>query len=315
MPPSYIDTYKSGELTKKIKIAYDLLKSCRICPWNCDVNRLKGELGICKTGKLPIIADYMPHFGEEAILVGEKGSGAIFISYCNLKCIFCQTYEISHLGEGTPVSLEKLAEIMVFLQNQGCHNINFISPSHIVPQILAALSLAIERGLNIPLVYNTGGYDSFEILRLLEGVFDIYMPDFKYWDEKVAERFSKVRHYPEVAKAAIKEMHRQVGDLILDERGIAKRGLIVRHLVLPKGLGGTRNVLRFLAREVSPDTYVNIMGHYRPCGQAEKYPPLNRRIKREEYEEAIRIAKEEGINRLDQTHTHLYPTIFNHRLI
>ncbi len=311
MLPSYIETYKSGELDKKIKVAYGLLKSCRICPWNCDVNRLEGELGICKTGNLPIIADYMPHFGEEAVLVGENGSGAIFVSYCNLKCVFCQTYEISHLGEGTPVSSEKLAEIMIFLQNQGCHNINFISPSHVVPQILAALSLAIERGLNIPLVYNTGGYDSVEILRLLEGVFDIYMPDFKYWDEKVAERFSKVRHYSKVARAAIKEMHRQVGDLILDEKGIAKRGLIVRHLILPEGLAGTRNVLRFLAREISSNTYVNIMGHYRPCGQAEKYPHLNRKIKREEYEEAIHIAKEEGINRLDQTHAHLYPMIFN----
>ena len=310
MFPSYIETYKSGELEKRIKIAYNILKSCTICPLNCKVNRLKGQLGTCKTGELPIVSDYMPHFGEEAPLVGERGSGAIFFSYCNLRCVFCQTYEISHLGHGRPVSIKELAGIMITLQKEGCHNINLITPSHVVPQILAALALAIEDGLNIPLVYNTGGYDSIDTLRLLEGVIDIYMPDFKYWDEKIAERFSKVKDYPRVVKAAIKEMHRQVGDLILDERGIAKRGLLVRHLVLPDGLAGTRDVLRFLAKEVSPHTYVNIMGHYRPCGEAQKYPPLNRRIKKIEYEEAIRIAREEGISRIDQTHTHLYPIIF-----
>jgi len=310
MFPSYIETYKSGELEKRIKIAYNILKSCTICPLNCKVNRLKGQLGTCKTGELPIVSDYMPHFGEEAPLVGESGSGAIFFSYCNLRCVFCQTYEISHLGHGRPVSIKELAGIMITLQKEGCHNINLITPSHVVPQIMAALALAIEDGLNIPLVYNTGGYDSIDTLRLLEGVIDIYMPDFKYWDEKIAERFSKVKDYPRVVKAAIKEMHRQVGDLILDERGIAKRGLLVRHLVLPDGLAGTRDVLRFLAKEVSPYTYVNIMGHYRPCGEAQKYPPLNRRIKKIEYEEAIRIAREEGISRIDQTHTHLYPIIF-----
>ena len=310
MFPSYIKTYKSGELEKRIKTAYEILESCTICPLNCKVNRLKGQLGTCKTGELPIVSDYMPHFGEEAPLVGERGSGAIFFSYCNLRCVFCQTYEISHLGHGRPVSIKELAGIMITLQKEGCHNINLITPSHVVPQILAALGLAIEDGLNIPLVYNTGGYDSIDTLRLLEGVIDIYMPDFKYWDEKIAERFSKVKDYPKVVKAAIKEMHRQVGDLILDERGIAKRGLLVRHLVLPDGLAGTRYVLRFLAREVSPYTYVNIMGHYRPCGEAQKYPPLNRRIKKIEYEEAIRIAREEGISRIDQTHTHLYPMIF-----
>ena len=310
MFPSYIETYKFGELEKRIKIAYNILKSCTICPLNCKVNRLKGQLGTCKTGELPIVSDYMPHFGEEAPLVGESGSGAIFFSYCNLRCVFCQTYEISHLGHGRPVSIKELAGIMITLQKEGCHNINLITPSHVVPQIMAALALAIEDGLNIPLVYNTGGYDSIDTLRLLEGVIDIYMPDFKYWDEKIAERFSKVKDYPRVVKAAIKEMHRQVGDLILDERGIAKRGLLVRHLVLPDGLAGTRDVLRFLAKEVSPYTYVNIMGHYRPCGEAQKYPPLNRRIKKIEYEEAIRIAREEGISRIDQTHTHLYPIIF-----
>ena len=310
MFPSYIETYKSGELEKRIKIAYNILKSCTICPLNCKVNRLKRQLGTCKTGELPIVSDYMPHFGEEAPLVGESGSGAIFFSYCNLRCVFCQTYEISHLGHGRPVSIKELAGIMITLQKEGCHNINLITPSHVVPQIMAALALAIEDGLNIPLVYNTGGYDSIDTLRLLEGVIDIYMPDFKYWDEKIAERFSKVKDYPRVVKAAIKEMHRQVGDLILDERGIAKRGLLVRHLVLPDGLAGTRDVLRFLAKEVSPHTYVNIMGHYRPCGEAQKYPPLNRRIKKIEYEEAIRIAREEGISRIDQTHTHLYPMIF-----
>jgi len=307
---SYIETYKRGDLAKRIEKAYETLKECRICPWECGVNRLSGEVGVCKTGELPLISNYMPHFGEEAPLVGINGSGAIFITYCNLKCVFCQTFEISHLGEGMEVSLEKFAEIMFSLQESGCHNINFITPSHVVPQILGALPIAIEKGLNIPLVYNTGGYDSVDTLKLLEGVFDIYMPDFKFWDEGVAERLSKVKDYPQVAKAAIHEMYRQVGDLKMDERGIAYRGLLVRHLIMPQGLAGTREIMKFLATEISPNTYVNVMGHYRPCGEADKYLPLNQNLTQEEYEEAIKITRKEGITRLDQTHAHLYPLIF-----
>lgn len=307
--PSYIETYKKGELHKRIEKAYGILNRCWICPWECGVNRLAGELGECNTGERPIISDYMPHFGEEAPLVGTNGSGAIFIAYCNLKCVFCQTYDISHLGEGTEVSLERFAEIMVSLQQNGCHNINFITPSHVVPQILGALPLAIENGLRIPLIYNTGGYDSMDALELLDGIFDVYMPDFKFWDPEITERFLGVKDYPEVAKVAIREMHRQVGDLDLDNQGIAQRGLIVRHLVMPGAMAGTREIMRFLVKEISPNTYVNIMGHYRLCDVAERYPELNRSITREEYKNALDIAKDEGITRLDQTHAHLYPLI------
>ncbi len=308
--PSYIEIYKKGELHKRIEKAYGILKRCSICPWECGVNRLAGELGVCNTGERLVIWDYMPHFGEEAPLVGTNGSGAIFITYCNLKCVFCQTYDISHLGEGAEVSLERFAEIMISLQQNGCHNINFITPSHVVPQILAALPLAIENGLRIPLIYNTGGYDSMDALELLDGIFDIYMPDFKFWDPEIAERFLGVKDYPEVARMAIRQMHRQVGNLNLDNQSVAQKGLIVRHLIVPGGLAGTKEIVRFLAKEISPNTYVNIMGHYRPCGEADRYPELNRGITRGEYENALDIAKNGGITRLDHTHIHLYPLIF-----
>jgi putative pyruvate formate lyase activating enzyme len=246
-----------------------------------------------------MISSFSPHFGEEAPLVGRHGSGAIFITKCNLLCVFCQNWETSHLGEGEEISLEQFAMVMLYLQNMGCHNINFVTPTHVVPQILEALSIAIEGGLCVPLVYNTGGYDSIETIKLLDGIFDIYLPDFKYWDEEVAIRLSKSPGYPEIAGQAIKEMHRQVGDLTVDSSGIAQRGLLVRHLVLPDGLAGPRDVMRFLAREISPNTYVNIMDQYRPCGEAYKYPPIDRLITAEEYREAITMAGEEGITRLD----------------
>ncbi len=297
--PSYIPLYERGELQGRIDRALEILSSCTLCPRNCRVDRTRGEKGVCRVGRLPMVSSYTPHFGEERPLVGRYGSGTIFFTYCNLKCIFCQNYDISHLGEGVEVSTEDLANMMIYLQSLGCHNINLVTPTHQVAQILEALPLAIEKGLQIPLVYNCGGYESVETLRLLDGVIDIYMPDFKYGDPEVARRYSAAPNYTEIAKAAIKEMHRQVGDLVLDERGIAQRGLIVRHLVLPQGLAGTREVMRFIAREISPNTYVNIMDQYRPCYRAVEYPPLNRRITREEYEEAIRIAMEEGIKRLD----------------
>jgi putative pyruvate formate lyase activating enzyme len=232
--------------------------------------------------------------------VGVGGSGTIFFTHCNLLCLFCQNYEISHLGEGREVAPDRLAKIMLSLQDLGCHNINFVSPSHVVAQILEALPLAIARGLRVPLVYNTGGYDSVATLKLLEGVFDMYMPDLKFMDGEVSEKFCQARDYPEKAKAAIQEMHRQVGDLVLNRNGIATRGLLVRHLVLPGGLAGTREAMRFLAREISPDTYVNVMGQYRPCGQALEHRPLNRGVTHAEYEEAVTMAREEGIRRLDQ---------------
>lgn len=296
--PGYISLYLSGELISRVQKAREMLGHCRLCPRNCEVDRLAGDLGVCKTGELARVSSYFPHFGEEPPLVGYCGSGTIFFSYCTLKCIFCQNYTISHLGEGSEVSPRTLAGMMLELQNLGCHNINFVTPTHVVPQILDALSIAAERGLCTPLVYNTGGHDSVETLQILDGVIDIYMPDIKYTSGKISKRLSKAEDYPEVVKAAILEMHRQVGDLRVDERGIAYRGLLVRHLVLPHGLAGTREAMRFLAQEVSPDTYVNIMDQYYPYYKAKDHPVINRRITSEEYQEAIRIAQEEGLSRL-----------------
>lgn len=296
--PSYLALYQSGELIERAGRAHESLRDCRLCPRDCGVDRLAGELGVCKTGELPRVSSYFPHYGEEPPLVGSYGSGTIFFSYCSLKCIFCQNYTISHLGEGHEVSLSTLAGMMIELQRSGCHNINFVTPTHVVPQIIWALLIAIEKGLCIPLVYNTGGYDSVGTLRLLDGVIDIYMPDIKYSSGEAAKRLSKAEDYPEVAKSAVLEMHRQVGDLMVDQRGIAYRGLLVRHLVLPGGLAGTREVMRFLAREVSPDTYINIMDQYHPYYKAKDHPVINRRITSEEYWEAIRIAQEEGLYRI-----------------
>ena len=298
--PLYIKTYKSGLLEEKIEKAYKILKNCTLCPRECKVNRLEGEKGICRTGKLPIISSYFPHFGEEDPLVGTNGSGTIFISYCNLLCMYCQNYEISHLGEGKETPIEEFAKMMISLQIIGCHNINIVTPTHIVPQLLEALKIAIEGGLRIPLVYNTSGYEKVETLRILEGVVDIYMPDFKYWDKDVAKRYSKAPDYPEVAREALKEMHRQVGDLKINNRGIAEQGLLVRHLVLPHGLAGTRNVMEFIANEISPNTYVNIMAQYRPCGKAHEDDYLNRRITSEEYQKAVQDALDVGLKRLDR---------------
>jgi putative pyruvate formate lyase activating enzyme len=298
--PSYLDLHERGILEERAAEAGECMKSCRLCPRECRVNRLEDERGFCRTGRNSVVSSYSPHFGEEDPLVGSGGSGTIFFTHCNLLCLFCQNYEISHLGEGRELSPDRLAGVMLHLQEQGCHNINFVSPSHVVPQILAALPLAIEGGLKVPLVYNTGGYDSPETLRLLEGVFDLYMPDLKFMDGEVSQRYCRAKDYPERARAAIREMHRQVGDLALDARSIAQRGVLVRHLVLPGELAGTREAMRFLAREVSPDTYVNVMAQYHPCGEAMEHPPLNRRITGKEYEEALNIAREEGIHRLDQ---------------
>jgi len=298
--PAYIETYNKGLLQERIAQAHEILHACTLCPRTCGVDRVSGELGVCQTGERAIVSSFNPHFGEESPLVGSHGSGTIFFARCNLLCLFCQNYEISHEGEGVPFSSEQLAQTMLLLQERGCHNINFVTPSHVVPQILTALDKAIPLGLRVPLVYNTGGYDRSETLRILEGVFDIYMPDFKFWDSKVAKEFCDAQDYPEVAQQALKEMHRQVGDLVIDEQGIAQRGLLIRHLVLPQGLAGTREVMRFLAREVSPGSYVNIMAQYRTCGRAHEVKALRRSITDEEYQEAIQVAHEEGITRLDE---------------
>ncbi|MFP3982909.1 MAG: radical SAM protein [Desulfurivibrionaceae bacterium] len=298
--PAYIPTYESGNLGQKIDQGRQILSSCTLCPRNCRVDRLKGETGYCRTGKKARVAASHPHFGEEEPLVGERGSGTIFISYCNLGCVFCQNPDISHRGEGREVDDIELAEMMIGLQDKGCHNINFVTPSHVVPQILAALPPAIERGLHLPLVYNSSGYDELAAIQLLEGVVDIYMPDFKFWDKSSARRYCRAPDYPDKARIAIREMHRQVGDLEINDQGIARRGLLVRHLVMPGGLEETARIVEFLAG-LSPNTYVNVMEQYRPCHQAHEYPPLDRALNRQEYEKALAAARQAGLTRLAES--------------
>jgi len=298
--PAYIRTYEKGLLRKKIQAAYKILNSCNLCPRRCQVNRIAGETGVCKTAKQAWVSSYNSHFGEEAPLVGTHGSGTIFFTHCNLLCLFCQNYDISHEGYGQKVSDNQLAAMMIALQQQGCHNINFVTPSHVVAQILSALEIAIQHGLSVPLVYNSGGYDLPATLKLLEGVFDIYMPDFKFWNPEVAERACQAKDYPEIACNALREMHRQVGDLKIAENGIAQKGLLIRHLVLPGGLAGTREIMRFIASEISTNSYVNIMSQYRPCGRAAEIKGLNTHLSPVDFQTALREAAAEGITRLDQ---------------
>lgn len=299
MPAAYIEAYRNGKLEEGIRRGLRWMGRCTLCPRMCKVDRLAGEKGYCRTGRKAVVASYGPHFGEESPLVGRRGSGTIFFSYCNLFCVFCQNYDISHGGEGTPIGAEDLAEIMLSLQAAGCHNINLVTPTHVVCQILEALPAAIEKGLQIPIVYNCGGYERVSALKLLDGIVDIYMPDFKFWDNAWAERFCYAGDYRERAMEALREMHRQVGDLEIDEAGVAVRGLLVRHLVMPGGVAGTEEVMRFLAAEISRDTYVNVMDQYRPCWEANKTPAINRRITGEEYEQALDMARKAGLHRLD----------------
>ncbi len=293
---SYIALHENGELEKGIERAYRILEKCSLCPRKCGVNRLKGEKGFCQVGRLPQVSSSGPHFGEEPPLVGRTGSGTIFFTHCNMACSFCQNFPISQLGEGEEISEEALAQQMLELQRLGCANINFVTPTHFVPQILKGLSFAIINGLNIPLVYNCGGYESVDTLMILDGVIDIYMPDAKYADGKVSKKLSSAPGYPDVMKRALLEMHRQVGDLIIDG-GIAVRGLLIRHLVLPGGLAGTEEIMRFIAKDLSKDTYVNIMDQYHPEYLARNHPEINRRITHDEYREAIKIALREGLRR------------------
>jgi putative pyruvate formate lyase activating enzyme len=283
-----------------VEKARSLLAKCHLCGRNCGVNRLNGESGQCQTTNEVIVSSFGPHFGEEAPLVGRHGSGTIFFAYCNLHCVFCQNYSISQLGEGSSVGSAELAGMMLSLQAKGCHNINLVSPTHVVPFILEALEVAASKGLQLPIVYNTGGYDSVAMLELLDGIVDIYMPDMKYSGAKAGEKFSGVKRYPQVNRAAVKEMHRQVGDLLTDESGVATRGLLVRHLVLPDGLAGTEGVVKFLAEEISPNTYLNVMAQYHPCYHAADYPPLSRPITGEEFSEAIELTRRYGLHRLDE---------------
>jgi len=295
--PSYILLHEKGELNHRIQLLKEFLKECRLCPRECGVNRLKGEVGVCQAGTELVVSSAFPHFGEESPLVGRHGSGTIFLTHCNLRCVFCQNYDISHLGNGERITSSDLARVMLRLQEMGCHNINFVTPTQYVPQILSSLPEAIEKGLRIPIVYNCSGYESLEVIRLLEGVVDIYMPDVKYFDEKYSKRFSNAPDYPEVVKRALKEMHRQVGDLTMDSKGVAESGLLIRHLVMPNGMASSEVVLKFIAEEISVHSYVNVMDQYRPEYRADEYPEINRRITHKEFLEAIQWAKRFHLSR------------------
>jgi putative pyruvate formate lyase activating enzyme len=297
--PAYLKLLRSGELRERVAQAYQHLSICDVCARGCRVDRRAGQVGVCRTGEQAKVSSYGPHLGEEDPLRGWRGSGTIFFTRCNLKCQFCQNHDISQTDAGHAVEPEQLASIMLNLQAQGCHNVNLVSPSHVVPQIMAATLIAAQAGLRLPLVYNTGGYDSMEMLGLLDGVVDIYMPDMKFSDAETARRYSKVANYPQVNQAAVREMHRQVGDLQIDEMGLATRGLLVRHLVLPGDLAGTGEIVRFLAGQISPDTYLNLMDQYRPAYKARHFPALKRGISGREYAEAVRLAEEAGLRRLD----------------
>ncbi len=299
--PGYRALLRSGALSRRVAEASEHLKDCDLCARYCHVDRTKSVKGaVCRTGENAVVYSFGPHHGEEDCLRGWGGSGTIFFSWCNLRCIYCQNWEISWKGQGREVSAEELAGMMLSLQAQGCHNINLVSPSHVVAQILAAVAIAAEQGLECPLVYNTGGYDSPEALALLEGVIDIYMPDMKYGDPDMARKYSRVRDYVEVNQAAVTEMHRQVGDLVIADDGLARRGLLVRHLVLPNQIAGSDQVLRFLAEQVSPNTYVNLMDQYRPCYRAGDYPEIDRPISQDEYHEVQAAAARYGLERLDE---------------
>jgi len=300
--PAYLEIHRSGLLEARIDEALEVLADCTVCPRDCHVDRLKNRAKLCHVGRLARVSSHFPHFGEEDCLRGDNGSGTIFFSWCNLKCVFCQNWETSNEGQGYEVTAERLAEMMLELQACGCHNINFVTPEHVVPQILEALPLAIDGGLRLPIVYNTSAYDSLHSLALMDGIVDIYMPDFKYWSDSTSSRLLKARDYPDRARAAIAEMHRQVGDLEVDDRGLAVRGLLVRHLVMPDGLEDTAAILSWLA-ELSPNTYVNIMDQYRPAGRVTREPErfafLGRGITAQEHQTALDLARRVGLSRID----------------
>jgi putative pyruvate formate lyase activating enzyme len=298
--PSYLALYHSGDLVRRADEAWKRMEDCQLCPRRCHKNRLAGEKGTCRTTDKAWLSSFHPHYGEEAPLVGNYGSGTLFFAHCNLLCNFCQNYDISHYDNGVPVTPEELAAAMISLQERGCHNINLVSPTHVMPQILKSLVHAAGMGLNIPIVYNSGGYDLPESLHLLEGVIDIYMPDFKFWDPEMANITCAAADYPSVARAALKEMYRQVGDLVINKEGIAVSGLLVRHLVLPEGWAGTAKVMEFIAKEISADTYVNVMSQFRPCAKSRYIKALSRELTLAEYRQAVKQTLSTGIHRLDK---------------
>lgn len=283
-------------LEKRLEKSRQLFSPCRLCPRVCRKKRLEGEIGECGIGKDALVSSYGPHFGEEPVLVGRKGSGTVFFSGCNLRCVYCQNYEISQYVSGFKLDSKNLAYLFLKIQEMGCHNLNLVTPSHVVHQVLEALLIAKDLGLSIPVVYNTSGYDSIQALKLLDGLVDIYMPDFKYSDDNMARKYSFAPNYPQVAKKAIKEMHKQVGDLVV-ENGIAKRGLLIRHLVLPNNIAGSKEVIDFIVDEISPNTYLNVMDQYYPTYRAYHYSELSRRITKEEYFQVVEYAQKRGIKR------------------
>lgn len=285
-------------LVRRAERAAQALAACRLCGHGCGVDRRHAR-GRCQTGERAVVASYGPHHGEEAVLSGWRGSGTLFFSWCNLRCVFCQNAEISQYGEGREVDVDELARLMLALQAQGCHNLNLVSPTHVLPMVLGALAVAAGAGLRLPLVWNTGGYDSLEALALLDGVVDVFMPDMKFAAASVAERLSGAPDYPRVNRDAVREMHRQVGDLAVGRDGLAVRGLLVRHLVLPEGLAGTAAVAEFLAREISADTYLNLMAQYRPCHRAREHPPLDRGVTAAEYRAAVAVCRGAGLRRVE----------------
>jgi putative pyruvate formate lyase activating enzyme len=295
---AYLSLYRAGELEHRVEEAYSALRDCKVCPRNCRADRIKDQRAFCHTGRRARVSSFFAHFGEEDCLRGWRGSGTIFFSFCNLKCVFCQNHDISQDGGGREVERLELASMMLKLQDAGCHNINFVTPEHVVPQILEGLLCAAADGLRLPIVYNSSGYDAIRSLELLDGIVDIYLPDFKFWNPELSFRYMKARDYPDVARRVIREMRRQVGDLKINGNGIAERGLLVRHLVMPGGLAGTDEIMRFLAREVSPETYVNIMGQYSPDYKAHRFPEINRETNADELNAAYASAHSAGLRRL-----------------
>jgi putative pyruvate formate lyase activating enzyme len=308
--PAYVRAFDKGLLRERAEQAIESLRSCRVCPRDCEIDRFNNKIGVCKSGRLARVASAFPHFGEEDCLRGWNGSGTIFFGWCNLRCVFCQNFETSQHGEGAEVTAPELARIMLDLQEIGCHNINFVTPEHVVPQILEALVLAVERGLRLPLVYNTSAYDSLESIRLMDGIVDIYMPDFKLWDAENCRKFLVAGDYANAARAVIAEMHSQVGELKVEEESLALRGVLIRHLVMPGLLDDTRQIVDWISATLSRDTYVNVMDQYYPGHKAQTEPrfaSINRHLHNNEFEQAIQYAQEAGLWRLDTRWRNVIP--------
>jgi putative pyruvate formate lyase activating enzyme len=301
--PAYLALWRAGQLEDRVQAALQELQCCRICPRECDVDRLADEQGLCHTGRHARVASAFPHFGEEDCLRGRRGSGTIFFAFCNLRCVFCQNWDISQAPAGAEMTAEAIADLMLELQGAGCHNINFVTPEHVAPQVVEAIAVAVPRGLRVPIVYNTSAYDSLASLRLMDGLVDIYMPDFKFWRPETARRLARAKDYPETARRAIAEMHRQVGVLRFGPDGLARRGVLLRHLVMPGQLDEAAGIFRWIADELSPDTYVNVMAQYRPEHRvpgSDRYRDIDRRPTSGEITDAYGAAREAGLWRFDE---------------